>query len=199
MTPPFSESQKVVTLPLFPPPPPLLISDKSMSSLGVFSDECSSFLDMMHDIGIDKKTATLYNHENDKYSHCCRNRNWDSPDVMQFWFFFYFLILQSQAAFVNCLYVARFTIVNSKTKIKFPLLLLLLLLLLIFFHPRLFQVRTYLPCVQVATLLLFSISLEGSSYRESTVISKKTNVHVQHTFLYFFAVVLHDYNAVLYD
>ena len=32
VTPPFSESQKVVTLPLFPPPPPcpLLISDKSL-------------------------------------------------------------------------------------------------------------------------------------------------------------------------
>ena len=27
----------------------------SMSSLGVFSDECSTFLDMMNDIGIDKK------------------------------------------------------------------------------------------------------------------------------------------------
>ena len=26
-----------------------------MSSLGVFSDKCSSFLDMMNDIGIDKK------------------------------------------------------------------------------------------------------------------------------------------------
>ena len=31
MTPPFSESQKVVTLPLFPPPSPLLISDKSLT------------------------------------------------------------------------------------------------------------------------------------------------------------------------
>ena len=31
MTPPFSESQKVVTLPLFPPPSPLLISDKSLN------------------------------------------------------------------------------------------------------------------------------------------------------------------------
>ena len=30
MTPPFSESQKVVTLPLFPPPSPLLISDQSL-------------------------------------------------------------------------------------------------------------------------------------------------------------------------
>ena len=32
MTPPFSESQKVVTLPLFPPPSPLLISDKSLTA-----------------------------------------------------------------------------------------------------------------------------------------------------------------------
>ena len=36
--------------------------------------------------------------------------------------FFFFLIIQSQAAFLNCLYVARFTIVHSKTLIKFPLL-----------------------------------------------------------------------------
>ena len=32
----------------------------SMSSLGVFSDECSTFLDMMNDIGIDKKTTRIY-------------------------------------------------------------------------------------------------------------------------------------------
>ena len=62
-----------------------------MSSLGVFSDECSTFLDMMNDIGIDKKQQryiikkviniairTTY------YIFCCRNRNWDSPDLMQF-------------------------------------------------------------------------------------------------------------------
>ena len=41
-------------------------------------------------------------------------------------FVFFFSIIQSQAAFVNCLYVARFTIVHSKTQIKFPLLSLLL-------------------------------------------------------------------------
>ena len=35
--------------------------------------------------------------------------------------FSFFLIIQSQAAFVNCLYIARFTIVHSKTQIKFPL------------------------------------------------------------------------------
>ena len=112
-----------------------------------------------------QEAATLYNQENDKYSirvaceqqersydrkyvccsqatiratyyiFCCRNRNWDSPDLMQFWFLFFsllffFWIIQSQAAFVNCLYVARFTIVHSKTQIKFPLFLLLLLMIL---------------------------------------------------------------------
>ena len=56
------------------------------------------------------------------YVFCCRNRNWDSPDFVLFLFLFFFLIIQSQAAFVNCLYVARFTIiVHSKTQIKFPL------------------------------------------------------------------------------
>lgn len=43
----------------------------------------------------------------------------------------FFLITQSQAAFLNCLYIARFTIVHSKTQIKFPLFFLLLLLLLL--------------------------------------------------------------------
>ena len=35
---------------------------------------------------------------------CCRNRNWDSSDLMQFLFLFFFRswIIQSQAAFVNC-------------------------------------------------------------------------------------------------
>ena len=141
----------------------------SMSSLGVFSDECSRCLDMMNDIGIDKKQQ-LYiikkminiairvaceqqERSYDRkcvccsqatiratyYIFCCRNRNWDSPDLMQFWFSFlffsflpllFFWIIQSQAAFVNCLYVARFTIVHSKTQIKFPLFLLLLLMIL---------------------------------------------------------------------
>ena len=63
----------------------------SMSSLGVFSHECSAFLNMMNDIGIDKKQqhyiikkminiairATYY-------IFCCRNRNLDSPKLMKF-------------------------------------------------------------------------------------------------------------------
>ena len=60
---------------------------------GVFSDECSTFLDMMNDIGIDKKQQ-LYIINKKKidiairatyYIFGCRlNRSWDSPDLMQF-------------------------------------------------------------------------------------------------------------------
>ena len=103
----------------------------SMSSLGVFSDECSTFLDMMIDIGIAKKQQRYIIKKiiniairATYYIFCCRNRNWDSPDFLDFVLFF-FLIIQPQAAFVNCLYIARFTIVHSKRQIKFPLLLLL--------------------------------------------------------------------------
>ena len=109
--------------------------------------ECSTFLDMMNDIGIDKKqqfyiikkminTAIRVTY----YIFCCRNRNLDSPDLMQFRFllllllfvfvfvFVFFLIIQSQAAFVNCLYVARFTIVPSKNSNKVSMIIISLLL-----------------------------------------------------------------------
>ena len=63
----------------------------SMSSLGIFCDECSTFLDKMKDIGIDKKQQ-LYIIKKmihiairaTYYIFCCRNRNWDSTDLMQF-------------------------------------------------------------------------------------------------------------------
>ena len=65
----------------------------SMSSLVVFSDKCSTFLNMMNDSGIDKKQQ-LYIIKKmiiiairaTYYIFCCRNRNWNSPDLMQFWF-----------------------------------------------------------------------------------------------------------------
>ena len=41
----------------------------SMSSLGVFSDECSTFLDIMNDIGIDKKQQLYIIKEMMKYNH----------------------------------------------------------------------------------------------------------------------------------
>ena len=63
----------------------------SMSSLGVFSNECSMFLDVMNDIGIDKKQQPYIIKKMitiairaTYYIFCCRNRNWDSPDLMQF-------------------------------------------------------------------------------------------------------------------
>ena len=70
-----------------------------MSSPGVFSDTCSTFLDMMNDIGIDKKQQ-LYIIKKminiairaTYYIFCCRNRNWDSPDLMQFCLFFLFCL-----------------------------------------------------------------------------------------------------------
>ena len=129
----------------------------SMSSLGVFSNECSTFFDMMNDKKqqrcVIKKMINIAIRAT-YYIFCCRNKNWDSPDLMQFEFFFFFLdfvlfcfcclfvclfvfflIIQSQAAFVNCLYVARFTIVHSKTQIKLPLLLLLLFVFFVFREP----------------------------------------------------------------
>ena len=63
----------------------------SMSSLGVFSNECSTFLDMMNDIGIDKKQQRYIIKKMINiairatyYIFCCRYRNWDRPDLMQF-------------------------------------------------------------------------------------------------------------------
>ena len=63
------------------------------------------------------------------YIFCHRNRNWDSPDLMQFWFLFFsllffFWIIQSQAAFVNCLYVARFTFKN-KNKVSIIIIIII--------------------------------------------------------------------------
>ena len=62
-----------------------------MSSLGVFSDEFSTFLDMMNDIDIEKKQQ-LYIIQKminaairaTYYIFCCRNKNWDNPDLTQF-------------------------------------------------------------------------------------------------------------------
>ena len=68
----------------------------SMSSLGVFSDDCSTFLNMVSDIGIDKKQQRYIIKKMINiairatyYIFCCRNRNWDGPDLMQVWIFFF--------------------------------------------------------------------------------------------------------------
>ena len=115
----------------------------SMISLGALSEECSTFLDVMNNTDFDKKQQFFIIKKMidiairaTYYIFCCRNRNWDSPDLNAILIWFDFLLLfflswtiQSKAVVVNCLYVTRFTIVHSKTHIKFPLLLLLLLFL----------------------------------------------------------------------
>ena len=67
----------------------------SMSSLGVFSDECSTFLDMMNGTGIDKKqqlyiikTMIIIAFRATYYIFCCRNRNWDIVILISFLFVF---------------------------------------------------------------------------------------------------------------
>ena len=102
-----------------------------MSSLSVFSDECSTFLDMMnHAIGIDKKQQlyvikkiiniairTTY------YIFSCRKRNWDS---LSFFFFFLFFFLNNSISSSICKLPIRSEIYSwtFKTQIKFPSLLL---------------------------------------------------------------------------
>ena len=63
----------------------------SMSSLGVFSDECSTFLDMMNDIGIDKKQQLYIIRKMINiairatyYIFCCRNKIWNDPELLKF-------------------------------------------------------------------------------------------------------------------
>ena len=61
----------------------------SISSLGVFSKECHSFLDMLNDLGLDKRhqyfairkiisiaIRTTY------YIFCCRNKDWSNPELL---------------------------------------------------------------------------------------------------------------------
>ena len=96
---------------------------------------------MMNDIGIDKKqqlyiTKKMINIaiRATYYIFCCRNRNLDSPDLLLLlllyfvfvFVFFFFLIIESQAAFVNCLYVARFTILPSKNTNKVSIIIVFL-------------------------------------------------------------------------
>ena len=91
----------------------------SMSSLGVFSDECSTFFDMMNDIGIDKKQQRYIIKKMINiairatyYIFCCRNRNWDNPDLMQFWYFFFWLLF-CFCLFVFCFVFLFFLFINN--------------------------------------------------------------------------------------
>ena len=61
-----------------------------MSSLGVLSNECSAFLEMMNDIGIDKmqqhyiiKKMISLTIRATYFIFCRRNKTWDSPDLIK--------------------------------------------------------------------------------------------------------------------
>ena len=117
----------------------------SMSSLGVFSDECSTFLDMMNDIGIDKKQQRYIIKKMINiairatyYIFCWRNRNWDSPDLMQFLIFVSLFLFNNSISSSNCKFPIGSEIYNCtfKNTNKVSIILLLSFLsqsLLVFF------------------------------------------------------------------
>jgi hypothetical protein len=62
----------------------------SMSSLGIFAQECSTFLEMLGNVGLDKnyqtycvrKMMTIAIRSGTYYIFCCRNKEWESPDLL---------------------------------------------------------------------------------------------------------------------
>ena len=106
----------------------------SLSSLGVFSDECSTFLDMMDDIGIDKKQQLYIIKKMTNiairatyYIFCCRNRNWHSPDLMQFCVLLFFLFMFFFSVCVCFFVLFCFVFLNNPISSSICKLLLLLL------------------------------------------------------------------------
>ncbi|XP_028418767.1 uncharacterized protein LOC114544297 [Dendronephthya gigantea] len=63
----------------------------SISSLGVFSKECSTFLEMLKDIGFERnhheyliKRMTTIAIRTTYYIFCCRNKDWSNPELLTF-------------------------------------------------------------------------------------------------------------------
>ena len=61
----------------------------SMSSLGIFAQECSTFLEMLGNVGLDKNYQTYCVRKmmtiairSTYYIFCCRNKEWESPDML---------------------------------------------------------------------------------------------------------------------
>ena len=61
----------------------------SISSLGVFDKECSSFIDMLNTLGMDKKHQQYYIRKiismairSTYYIFCCRNKDWARPGLL---------------------------------------------------------------------------------------------------------------------
>ena len=63
----------------------------SISSLGVFANECSTFIEMLHDLGIEHnhekyiiRRMTTIAIRTTYYIFCCRNKEWSSPELLTF-------------------------------------------------------------------------------------------------------------------
>ena len=63
----------------------------SISSLGIFAKECSTFMDMLTDVGFDKKhqtycikRMTTIAIRTTYYIFCCRNKEWTNPELLTF-------------------------------------------------------------------------------------------------------------------
>ena len=63
----------------------------SISALGVFDHECSTFIDMLENLNIEKKQYKYIVTKimsiairSTYYIFCCRNKIWDDPDLMKF-------------------------------------------------------------------------------------------------------------------
>ena len=63
----------------------------SISSLGVFAKECLTFMDMLNDLGFDKKhqkycfkRMTTIAIRTTYYIFCCRNKEWSKPELLTF-------------------------------------------------------------------------------------------------------------------
>ena len=111
----------------------------------LFSDECSTLLVMMNDIGIGKKQQ-LYVIKKminiairaTYYIFCCRNRNWDSPDLMQFWFLFFsffflfifFFFLNNPISSSICKFIYNCTFKNTN---KVCIVIIIIIIIIIFF------------------------------------------------------------------
>ena len=61
----------------------------SMSSLGIFAQECSTFLEMLGNVGLDKNYRTYCVSKmmtiairSTYYIFCCRNKEWESQDLL---------------------------------------------------------------------------------------------------------------------
>ena len=62
-----------------------------MSCLGVFAKECSTFMEMLNDLGFEHnykkyciKRMTTIAIRTTYYIFCCRNKDWSDPELLTF-------------------------------------------------------------------------------------------------------------------